>query len=212
MIAVGPKLLVGQDSPVRSLFSQSHFNKKVLGLVIDEAHCISQWGGEFRPEYSELSTVRGLLSPQTSVHATSATMPPLVLDHTMKSLLINPFTSFLLVLGNDRRNITRRVFYMKAGKSDLDCLDFLIPKDGQPTSLTKTMIFFDDIFQSMKARRWLLERLPEGFDEHVKNYNARRSDLARSLVMQGYQRGTIDVLLTAEAAGMVRQPYPMVSA
>ncbi len=204
MILVGPKLLTGESSPVRDLLSKPQFNKKVLGFVIDEAHCICQWGGEFRQEYSQLSVVRALLSAATSVLVTSATMTPVVLEKTWKSVLITPEQSFILNLGNDRPNITWCVEYMTGGKADLGCLQFLVPESIEElTCLPKTMVFFDDIFQSQKARRWLLEQLPERFHERVKCYNARLGALTKKYVMKGFQGGTVDILFTTEAAGMV---------
>ncbi|RDX45839.1 P-loop containing nucleoside triphosphate hydrolase protein [Lentinus brumalis] len=203
VILVGPKLLTGERSTVRDLLSKPHFNRRVLGFVIDEAHCICQWGGSFRQEYSQLAVVRALLSTVTSILVTSATMTPVVLENTWKSVLIDPEKSFVLNLGNDRRNIEWRVESMTAGKADLGCLQFLVPENVEELiSLPKTMVFFDDIFQSQKARRWLLERLPKRFHERVKCYNARLGDQTKKFVMKGFRKGTIDILLTTEAAGM----------
>ncbi|KAI0681656.1 P-loop containing nucleoside triphosphate hydrolase protein [Cerioporus squamosus] len=203
VILVGPKLLTGEESALRDLLSQPQFNKKVLGLVINEAHCICQWGGDFRKEYSQLSIVRALLSALMSVFVTSATMTPLVLSNTWKSVQIDPEKSFFLNLGNDRRNIAWHVEYMTAGKADLECLQLLIPEDAETlTCLPKTMVFFDNIFQSQKAHRWLLERLPARFRKRVKCYNARLGDLTKKVVMQGFRKGTVDILFATEAAGM----------
>lgn len=205
VVVVGPKLLLGEKSPVRVLFSQAHFSKKVLGLIVDEAHCIVQWGDDFRPEYASLSTLRALLSVGTSVQAFSATMPPGVLAHTHKSLLIDPVCSFLLNLGNNRANISWHVVHMTAGKTDLESLQILIPDDVESlTMLPKTMVFFDDILQSLKARRWLVERLPATLHKRVRNYNARMDDLSKAIVMEEFRNGQVDILFTTEAAGMVR--------
>ena len=206
MVIIGPKLLVDEKSAMRALLSQAHFSKKILALIVDEAHCIVQWGGDFRPEYSVLSTVRALLPRSASLQAFSATMPPLVLAQTHKSLLIDPTRSFILNLGNDRPNISWHVVHMTAGKTDLECLQMLIPDDVDSlTKLPKTMVFFDEILQSLKARRWLVERLPAALAERVKNFNARMDALSKASVMNSFRRGMVDVLFATEAAGMVRR-------
>ena len=54
-------------------------------LAIDESHCISQWGYDFRPPYLEIADFRQLLSPQTPVLALTATATPeVVLDIQQK--------------------------------------------------------------------------------------------------------------------------------
>ncbi len=58
---------------------------KVTLFAIDEAHCISQWGYDFRPPYLELAKLRNL-QPQTTFLALTATATPLVVDDIQEKL------------------------------------------------------------------------------------------------------------------------------
>jgi ATP-dependent DNA helicase RecQ len=75
-------------------------------FAIDEAHCISHWGHDFRPEYRQLRTVREEF-PEASFHAYTATATPEVRDDIARQLgLRNPA---VLVGDFDRPNLTYRV-------------------------------------------------------------------------------------------------------
>lgn len=78
----------------------------VRRFAIDEAHCISQWGHDFRPEYRQLATLRERF-PQASMHAFTATATPRVREDIANQLALrNPET---LVGVFDRPNLTYRV-------------------------------------------------------------------------------------------------------
>ncbi len=75
-------------------------------IAVDEAHCISQWGHDFRPEYRRLAEVRSTL-PGVSLHACTATATVRVREDVLSQLgLRDPL---VLVGGIDRPNLTYRV-------------------------------------------------------------------------------------------------------
>ncbi|ATB37053.1 ATP-dependent DNA helicase RecQ [Cystobacter fuscus] len=76
-------------------------------LAVDEAHCISQWGHDFRPDYAQLGQVRKRLRPPRTV-ALTATATPEVRDDIVRSLLMKDPQVF--AEGFDRPNLFLEVF------------------------------------------------------------------------------------------------------
>lgn len=97
IIYVAPERLV-TDSFFRLL--------KVLDIpmfAIDEAHCVSQWGHDFRPSYTEIANVILNLKTRPIVTAFTATATEIVKEDIIKSLhLLDPFT---ITTGFDRKNL-----------------------------------------------------------------------------------------------------------
>src|SRR5437868_11876602 len=80
----------------------------VQTFAIDEAHCISHWGHDFRPEYRQLNRLKEHF-PQASVHAYTATATERVRRDIIDQLgLADP----AVLVGNfDRPNLTYRVLF-----------------------------------------------------------------------------------------------------
>ena len=75
---------------------------KVCYLAIDEAHCISQWGYDFRPDYLRIKDLRSIL-PDVPVIALTATATRFVADDIMKQLGFAE--SNMIVSGFERPNL-----------------------------------------------------------------------------------------------------------
>ncbi|CAG8974441.1 hypothetical protein HYALB_00004137 [Hymenoscyphus albidus] len=50
--------MIGKSGQLMSYLSKLHALKRLARIVVDEAHCVSQWGHDFRPDYKNLSAVR----------------------------------------------------------------------------------------------------------------------------------------------------------
>ncbi|KNZ74262.1 ATP-dependent DNA helicase Q-like 2 [Termitomyces sp. J132] len=68
-----------------SLLQKLDASQQLARFVIDEAHCVSQLGHDFRPDYAKLHVLRKLF-PHVPIMALSATCPPKVLDNLISTL------------------------------------------------------------------------------------------------------------------------------
>jgi len=101
---------------------------KISFLAIDEAHCISEWGHDFRPEYRKIRDIIELIDTNVKIIALTATATPKVQDDIVKNLKIN--NSKVFKSSFNRPNL----FYEVKGKnqsSDLDLIKFIKSKSNQ---------------------------------------------------------------------------------
>ena len=78
----------------------------LAAIVVDEAHCISQWGHDFVPEYRQLSNLRAIF-PGVSIHAFTATATPRVQTDICRQLCLSD--PAVLVGSFDRPNLRYHV-------------------------------------------------------------------------------------------------------
>jgi ATP-dependent DNA helicase RecQ len=103
LLYVSPERLVGDGSQaLRRMLQQAG----VRFVAIDEAHCISQWGHDFRKEYRQLGRLREDF-PGVSMHAFTATATERVRDDIVSELRLRD--PLVLVGSFDRPNLTYRV-------------------------------------------------------------------------------------------------------
>lgn len=95
-------------------------------IAIDEAHCISQWGPAFRPEYEDLKHLRGIFE-NVPIIALTATADPLTREHISEKLFGGDAET--IVTGFDRPNLHLTVEMKGNWKKQL--LDFLDGRDEE---------------------------------------------------------------------------------
>jgi ATP-dependent DNA helicase RecQ len=160
----------------------------VCSVVIDEAHCISQWGHDFRPEYRRLSTLRRLL-PGVSIQAYTATATERVRQDIIEQLdLQNPA---LLIGTFDRPNLCYRVL-PRQGQGEDQIAELLGRQPG-----AAAIIYCISRKQTETLANALKERgIP------AEAYHAGMDSAARSRVQEAFLGEQLHVIVATVAFGM----------
>ncbi|KAJ6602109.1 P-loop containing nucleoside triphosphate hydrolase protein [Mycena sp. CBHHK59/15] len=193
---------VNGDTYSREL-QKVHTGKRVLAVIVDEAHCAAQWGGDFRPHYALLHRLRALLPVGTPILATSATLSPSAMTEVCSGLDIDLRHSFFLNLGNDRPNITPSVVRMKSGK-DYAAVNAHLPNPAEVTSMAdvpKTIIFANNVKKTQILCSHLRRRYSQ-IKDGIAFLHAHRTAKAKRRIMKEFRKGKIKFLVATEAAGM----------
>ena len=95
-------LYVSPERLSSDLFRAKLKHTKVCFLTVDEAHCISQWGYDFRPSYLRIADIRTLL-PGIPVLALTATATPAVVDDIQEKLGFSKKNAFRMSF--ERKNL-----------------------------------------------------------------------------------------------------------
>ncbi|MBS1644673.1 MAG: DNA helicase RecQ [Bacteroidetes bacterium] len=89
LLYVAPETLTKQENI--DFFSDI----KISFIAVDEAHCISEWGHDFRPEYRKLRAMIELINPNLPIIALTATATPKVQDDIVKNLELRDPSIFI---------------------------------------------------------------------------------------------------------------------
>lgn len=156
-------------------------------FVIDEAHCISHWGHDFRAEYRDLRKIKKIFS-SASVHAFTATATKEVQDDIVAQLkLKNPA---MHIGGVDRPNLTYRVApRLQIKKQVIEVLKRHEKEPGIIYCLRRKDV--DKLSKDLKKL---------GVDNVA--YHAGMSDKARHIAQEKFVGEDVDIIVATIAFGM----------
>src|SRR5262245_8995991 len=103
----------------RHAFMDAIAGVKVRLLAVDEAHCISHWGHDFRPDYLRLKEAADRLGRPQIIALTATATPKVRADISEQLGLTDPR---YLVAGFDRPNLALRVVHVSSEKEKLETL------------------------------------------------------------------------------------------
>jgi len=185
LVYISPELL--QQETVLKRIEQL----KISLFVIDEAHCISQWGHEFRPDYLKLDSVIKRLHDPTTL-ALSATCPPQVQDD-IKTALKKPEMK-KRIYPMDRNNITFCIEKVMDDQEKIDRISQLL-KDFQ----VPTLIYFNSRRAAEECVRVLYAKLP---NRKIAFYHGGMEQMDRIIIQQQFMNNQLDVICCTNAFGM----------
>ncbi len=155
-------------------------------LTVDEAHCISQWGYDFRPSYLGIAEVRKFF-PKVPVLALTATATPKVADDIQEKLLFKEKN--LLNISFERENLSYLVRHVE------DKNGYLLK------SLQKVKGSGVIYVRSRKATREISDELRKNRIS-ADYYHAGLSNLVRSTRQDNWLKGNTRVIVATNAFGM----------
>ncbi|KAL1681648.1 P-loop containing nucleoside triphosphate hydrolase protein, partial [Schizophyllum commune] len=186
----------------RKFLTSCEFQRRLRVVAIDEAHCVSQWGGDFRKHYAMLHKVRSLFPASVPFLAATATLPPKARDEVCTELHIDMDDAFFVNLGNDRPNITQEVRFVDSGHDYAALAEFLPTNATTPEEIPKTIIFVNSRTGAQEAAREIRKLFPPHLHDYIQFLHAIRKGRTKERVMERFREGAIKILIATEAAGM----------
>ncbi|KAH8675809.1 hypothetical protein BX600DRAFT_409717 [Xylariales sp. PMI_506] len=188
LLYVTPEM-INKSSTFRNALKAVDSKSKLARLVIDEAHCVSQWGHDFRPDYKELGAFRYDF-PNIPVMALTATATPNVIVDIKHNLGIDQCEVF-------SQSFNRPNLYYEVRKKEKNTVgtiaELINSRYSGQTGIVYTL--------SRKNAESTAQKLQErGIAAH--HYHAAIDAVEKARIQTEWQRGRIKVVVATIAFGM----------
>jgi len=166
-------------------------------IAVDEAHCISEWGHDFRPEYLGIGALIGDF-PAARVLACTATATPIVRDEILARLGLPPETP-QMVRGFARPNLALRAVEVEGRRERERLVDAALAEAlGEPGRGGGTAIVYAP---TRKMAEEETDRLA-GRGWGAVAYHAGLDGRTREVAQRGFAEGRVEVVVATNAFGM----------
>lgn len=162
-------------------------------LVIDEAHCISEWGHDFRPEYMQIGRFINSLSMPPKIAAFTATATSKTLLDIKQSLRMSAPQVFRTSFA--RKNLKISVYSVSSTQQQEAAVLFLLQKHQQQSGIIYCA--------TRKSTEYLTKLLKKYFPNLATEcYHAGLSPKERSYIQQLFMYDKLQVIVATSAFGM----------
>jgi ATP-dependent DNA helicase RecQ len=163
-----------------------------IGLfVVDEAHCVSQWGHDFRPDYFRLADAARWLGAKALVASTATATPQVARDIVARLGLSEPE---IVSTGFDRPNLSFAVVPCATTADKHARIAAALREDGARPAIVYA--------GTRKACERLADRLGADLDTEVLAYHAGLGRAERAAAQRRFMAGEVEVVVATNAFGM----------
>ena len=195
----------------RAVLLSNLWQQRVSCLVFDEAHCMSQWGEEFRPDYKEMCQLRSFF--KVPVLAVTATSTSKVKEDIVQILQLKEENTVIISRSADRPNIF--LTCKKKPSNDYACvLDFLVEHlKAHGTDSKKTIIYcrsidaVSEVFISLKealGNNAYVNENPNVDNLLIEMYHKCTHETSKKRIIDNFSKvgGNIRCIVATVALGM----------
>ncbi len=180
-------LYVSPERLSSELFQAKLSHMKVSFITVDEAHCISQWGYDFRPSYTQIAQIRKLV-PYAPILALTATATPAVVEDIQRQL------------GFREPNVKRMSFVRKNLRYAVRCVSST--REQETFELLQqhpgsSIVYTRSRLATYELASWLTKQGITATFYHAGLTNREKTERAAA-----WQHGDIRVMVATNAFGM----------
>jgi ATP-dependent DNA helicase RecQ len=168
--------------------------RKIALLAVDEAHCISEWGHDFRPDYTRIADFRKMLGSPTTV-ALTATATLDVQADIVRHLNLGSEEVEIFHEGIERPNLRLEVRHVWGDEEKLRAIEEVVHR--YPRESGSGIVYFS-LIRTLMA---FSERLRENGVEHVC-YHGDLDRNSRRQIQNQFMNGQTPLVLATNAFGM----------
>lgn len=191
LLYITPEMFNKSQAMVRAL-QDLHQKRRLARIVIDEAHCVSQWGHDFRPDYKALGEIRKKFQsvPVMALTATATENVKIDVMHNLGMEHAEVFTQSF-----NRPNLTYEVRPKGKGQAVLDGIAEIIDTSYKDQAGIVYCL-------SRKNCEAVAEQLRNSYGINAQHYHAGMSSEERIDIQKKWQAGTFLVIVATIAFGM----------
>ncbi|MBL8019977.1 MAG: ATP-dependent DNA helicase RecQ [Leptospirales bacterium] len=188
-------LFISPEKAVSHSFLQLLSRMNVSLIAVDEAHCVSKWGHDFRPEFRQLHVLREVLKAKPPICALTATATGQVIQDITASLRMT------------NAKVVRRSFF----RPNLEFSIAYPQNDGEKEAMLLELLEMMDfrkgpgkciVYCSTRAKVDGVSELLRNHNFRAGKYHAGRTSGIRERTHDSYSIGKLNILVATNAFGM----------